>query len=117
MPAGRLRAVISIFLFLSLTVPFAGTYTWLQYHKHQTKRAIKWRMIAGMQGEELELLKFSKAETQTKLRWEHSREFEYNSQMYDVVAVITKADSVFYWCWWDNEETLLNKQLGQLVAQ
>ncbi|CAM3293554.1 hypothetical protein AEQU2_00479 [Aequorivita lipolytica] len=73
-------------------------------------------MIAGMDREELVLLKFSKEETQTKLRWEHSKEFEYDGQMYDVVSKEIKGDSIFYRCWWDHEETKLNKKLQKLVA-
>lgn len=73
-------------------------------------------MIAGINPEELVLLKFSKEETQTKLRWEHSKEFEYNGQMYDIVSKEVKGDSIFYRCWWDHDETKLNKKLKSLVA-
>ncbi len=81
------------------------------------KREIKWRMIDGLDKEEFVLLKFTKKETQTKLRWEHSREFEYNGQMYDIVDTEIKGDSIFYRCWWDHKETQLNKKLDKLVVQ
>lgn len=74
-------------------------------------------MIDGLAKEELVLLKFSKEETETKLRWEHSKEFEYDGQMYDIVSKEIKVDSIFYRCWWDNEETLLNKKLKELAAK
>jgi hypothetical protein len=51
------------------------------------------------------------------LEWEHSKEFEYKDQMYDVVESKTYGDSAYYWCWWDNEETTLHKQLDQLLAE
>lgn len=73
-------------------------------------------MIAGMDHEELVLLKFTKEEIKTKLRWKHSKEFEYNGQMYDIVSKEIKGDSIFYRCWWDHEETQLNKNLKKLVA-
>lgn len=73
-------------------------------------------MIAGMDEKELVLLKFTKEETETKLRWEHSKEFEYNGQMYDIVSSEIKGDSIYYHCWWDYEETKLNKKLKKLVA-
>ncbi len=73
-------------------------------------------MIAGMDEAELVLLKFTKEETQTKLRWEHSKEFEYDGQMYDIVSKEVKGDSIFYRVWWDHEETKLNKQLVKLVT-
>lgn len=69
-----------------------------------------------MNQEELVFLKFTKEETETKLRWEHSKEFEYKGQMYDIVSKEVKGDSIFYRCWWDYEETQLNKKLKKMVA-
>lgn len=73
-------------------------------------------MIAGLDPNELVLLKFSKKEATEKLRWEHAKEFEYNGQMYDVVTKSVEGDTVYYRCWWDHEETLLNQKLRKLVA-
>ncbi len=50
-------------------------------------------------------LKFSKTEITTKLNWKHSKEFEFNNQMYDVVDKVVTRDSIRYWCWWDFKET------------
>jgi len=88
----------------------------MQFEKSAIKREIKWKMIAGIDQEELVLLKFSQEETETKLRWEHAKEFEYNGQMYDIVSSEIKGDSIYYRCWWDYEETNLNKKLKKLVA-
>lgn len=74
-------------------------------------------MIAGIDKKELAILKFTVDEAQTKLCWEHSKEFEYDGEMYDVVETQVTRDSVLYWCWRDHEETRLNKQLDDLVAQ
>jgi len=74
-------------------------------------------MIAGLDPEELVLLKFTSLESRTKLRWEHSKEFEFRGQMYDVVSSETKGDSIFYRCWWDHKETQLNQRLKILVAK
>ena len=37
--------------------------------------------------------------------------------MYDVVSKEIKGDTIYYRCWWDHEETALNKKLQELVAQ
>ncbi len=37
--------------------------------------------------------------------------------MYDVVSVEESADSIAYLCWWDYEETALNKSLKSHLAQ
>lgn len=73
-------------------------------------------MIAGIDKSELVLLKFSKSEIASKLKWKHSKEFEFNSQMYDIVDKVISKDSIQYWCWWDYKETKLNKQLDELLV-
>ncbi len=73
--------------------------------------------MANIDKSELVLLKFAQAETQTKLRWEHSREFEFEHQMYDIVESEMVGDSIHYWCWWDHEETALNQLLKELATQ
>lgn len=73
-------------------------------------------MIAGMDKKQLVLLKFTKAEKETQLRWKHSKEFEFKGQMYDVVESEISGDTLSYRCWWDNEETGLNKKLTNLVS-
>ncbi len=91
-------------------------YAFLQFEKSTIRREFKHKMVAEINEDELVLLKFTKQETQTKLRWEHSKEFEYNGQMYDIVSKKVKGDSIFYRCWWDFEETALNKKLTKMVA-
>lgn len=73
-------------------------------------------MIAGINHDELVLLKFTSEEQQKELKWNHSKEFEFNGQMYDIVETTTKGDTTYYRCWWDHEETNLNKQLKELVS-
>lgn len=81
------------------------------------KKEIKDLMIAGIDRNDLALLKFTRAETETLLNWHHSKEFEYLRQMYDVVETSEHGDSVYYWCWWDKDETALNRQLDQLAEE
>ena len=73
-------------------------------------------MIAGIPREELVLLKFTEDQKVNDLRWEHSKEFEYKGEMYDIVETHFKGDTTYYWCWWDYEETQLNKQLDGLLS-
>ncbi len=109
------KKVVSFFLLFILIVPIGATYLWLHQRKKAVKREIKWKMIAGLDKKELVYFTFSKKDIETKLRWEHSKEFEYQHQMFDVVEKKTVNDSVHLWCWWDFEETKLNKQLQSLL--
>jgi hypothetical protein len=89
----------------------------LQYQKKLIKKEVKRNMMDGLDKNELVVLTFALAEAKSQLKWEHSKEFEYKGQMYDIVETIFSGDSVTYLCWWDNEETQLNKQLSKLVSE
>ncbi|MBI4810716.1 MAG: hypothetical protein HY800_04610 [Ignavibacteriales bacterium] len=104
-------------LIISFSVPFGGSYILLQYQKLRIKKEIKHRIISGIDKNELVFFKFSKTESEKELLWEHSKEFEYKGEMYDVVESEEKGDTICYWCWWDHEETSLNKRLNILLAR
>lgn len=110
-----MKKTVAIFLFLCLIVPFLGTYTWLQYKKHQIKEVVKKQILASIDKKELVTLRFSTAEATTELHWEHESEFEYKGQMYDIVETQISGDSISYICWWDHAETALNLQLHAIV--
>lgn len=73
-------------------------------------------MIAGIDKKELVYFEFSTQEIKTKLRWEHSKEFEYQNQMYDVVEKKIVNGKTQLWCWLDSEETILNQKLQKLLT-
>ena len=79
------------------------------------RRQIKHEIIAGIDKSELIFLSFTKKEAE-QLKWKHSKEFEYKNSMYDIVEADTTNNIVSYWCWWDYEETKLNKQLNKILA-
>lgn len=109
--------ITGLLLCCVLVDPVVVTFTCLDFQKTIAKREVNKRIIEGIDKDELVLLKFSKEETQTKLRWEHSREFEYKNKMYDIVEAKTVGDTVYYWCLLDCKETTLNRRLEELTAQ
>lgn len=109
--------IVSIVLFFCMVIPGTATYMWMRHRRSTVRREIKHKLIAGVDKSELELLKFSEKEIQTKLKWKHSKEFQYKNHMYDIVKSEKVGDTTYYWCWWDYEETVLNKQLNQLLAK
>ncbi|MFO7852577.1 MAG: hypothetical protein ACQERS_04840 [Bacteroidota bacterium] len=106
--------IYSILFILILIAPTTGTYLWLLHKKNSVRKQVNEHIKKGIDRDELVLLKFTKEETQEKLRWEHPREFEYKHQMYDIVESKTVGDSVYYWCWWDIAETLVKKRISDL---
>lgn len=106
----------AVLLCLCLFTPLIGTWGVFEYQKKQLTKEVKRRIIAGIDKKELVLLKFTEAEAQSQLVWEHHEEFAYRGEMYDIVETEIRADTVYYWCWWDSEETRLNQELGRQVA-
>lgn len=104
-------------MLFSFVAPVATTYIILRYQKKLVKREVKRKIIAGIDKSELVLLKFTDEEKQSQLKWKHSKEFQYKGEMYDIVEKEIRGDTTYYWCWWDHEETKLNKQLMGLVSR
>lgn len=111
-----MKKLVSIFLLVCLIAPITGTYIWLRHEVKLIKKEVKQQMIAGLDDKELIILKFKISNTKSNLKWKHSKEFEYEGEMYDVVKSIVKGDTILYTCWWDNKETKLNKQLAHLIG-
>jgi hypothetical protein len=109
----------TVFLLLSclLLDPIVGTFTWLHYKKAIVKKEVQQQIDDGIDTSKLVLLKFTEEETRTQLRWEHSREFEYKNKMYDIVEITTVGDMFYYHCWYDHEETMLNRQMEEIAGQ
>lgn len=72
--------------------------------------------MVGIDKDELVMLTFTREEATTELKWKHSKEFGYRESMYDIVEADTSGNTITYWCWWDYQETKLNKQLYRLLA-
>ena len=105
-----------ILLMLCFLAPLASTFVIHQIQKKQIKKALKQKIIAGLNKKELLLFKFTEKEKQTQLEWEHSKEFEYKGEMYDVIETKIIGNTTYYWVWWDCEETKLNRKLNELVT-
>jgi len=112
-----MKRLISIVLIISITAPFGISYSIFQFQKYTVRKEVKKQLVSKINKDNLVLIKLSKKEADEKLEWEHSREFEYLGTMYDVIDGETRNDSVFYWCWEDNEETKLNIKLNALLEK
>jgi hypothetical protein len=109
--------LIVFFLLTFLVMPLQSSFMSIQHRKKILRKEIKHKIIAGLNENELVKLKFANSEIQKKLRWKHSKEFEFNGEMYDIVKTIKTADSTEYYCWWDSEESSLNRKLIALVIR
>lgn len=107
---------LGLLLLLCFVLPIATNFVILQYQKRQVKREVKRKIMAGLEKEDLVLLKFTEQEKHTQLNWKHSKEFEYRGENYDIVTTEVAGDTTYYRCRRDYEETKLNRQLDELVS-
>ena len=110
------RLIVGALALCFLIDPLTISITRLNHDRSIAKKEIEDHIAAGISKSDLVLLIFSTEETRTLLRWEHSREFEYKRQMYDIVETKSLGDTVYYWCRWDQKETKLNEQLRELAT-
>ncbi len=115
-PTSLNHNIASLFLLSCLTVPFMAAWQFFYSQKVQVRKEVQQQLNADIDRDELVLLRFSKAEAQSHLRWEHAAEFEFRGQMYDIVEQSATGDSLFFWCWWDNKETRINRAWNALLA-
>lgn len=99
-----------------MLLPAVVTFSWLQHRKHVVKKEVKQNIIAGINKLELQILQFHHQEVDQKVEWEHSKEFEFEGKMYDVVEKEIINDSIRFFCWLDEEETELNRRLKSLLT-
>jgi hypothetical protein len=114
---GVAKTVIAGLVALVLLDPCVGSFPWLNFKRAMLKKEVRRYLTQRSESDRLAVLRFSKEETETLLRWEHSGEFEYKGQMYDVVQAWTVGDTVYYRCWQDREETKLNNRLRELAEK
>lgn len=110
------RQVCSILFLLILVLPTVVTYTYFQYRRKEIKREVKLQ-LANLNFDDLVLLRFSNHELDAKVRWKHSKEFEFEGKMFDIIQLKKSKDSISFWCWLDKQETELNNKLNTLLVE
>ncbi|MBR9861682.1 hypothetical protein GYB22_13235 [bacterium] len=110
------RKAFGIAFLVLLVLPVILLLLGFKHQQHQIRRAVKHQIIQGIEKEQLSLIKIHLKDAQ-QLSWKHSKEFKYRGEMYDVVYRDTTGDTLIYYCWWDNKETALNKQLSLAVTK
>lgn len=112
------RVNISAIVLLScLALPFCGSYLWLQGKVKEAKYNAHLYLEDGLTEEETIVLTFAIVDSETILEWEHSREFKYKGNMYDVIETEFHDDSISYHCYLDHKESKAKKALSQLTSK
>lgn len=108
--------IVTILLLLSFVTPITVTYIWLNYQKINLKQEVNLKIQSGLDKERLVLLKFKSNKVEKQLKWKHSKEFELNGEMYDIVEKEIYGDTTYFWCYSDTGETQLNKKFEEFFS-
>jgi len=104
-------------LFLTLILePGLARYLWLQHLKERAREEVVEKISLGLDKDRLVLLEFSPEEVKTKLKWRTEREFEFNDELYDVVESVIEDNKVIFWCWLDQKESALEKEIESIIS-
>lgn len=81
----------------------------------QIKQTAVYRMQMAKK-KDLVSLTFSEKESD-QLLWEHSREFEYKGQMFDVIYKKQNGDTITYYCYADHKENKVKQKWNRLLGK
>lgn len=98
-------------------MPVISLFCWYKVQQSSIKSKVKWEIAAGLDPSDLVLIKLTPKEAEEELEWKHSKEFQYQGEMYDIVQRENQGDTLLFYCWWDHEETQLNKKVWSLTHQ
>ncbi|MEQ9375489.1 MAG: hypothetical protein RIG68_09935 [Imperialibacter sp.] len=102
-----MKRLLSIFLLLCISAPFWLNYSIFYWSRMNIQADVIGRIFEGLGESEQTVLRLSKQEAEKEIVWEHSKEFRYKGQFYDIISVQELPDSVYYTCYWDKEETFI----------
>jgi hypothetical protein len=110
------KGALATILLILMLLPFGGSYLFLEFEKSKARDYAQLALVNEENPTQMVWLKFTKEEIKNDLRWEHSGEFEYKGQMYDISKREEKGDTTYFYCYWDKFETLINAKLNDLIA-
>ncbi|MBN8684834.1 MAG: hypothetical protein J0L99_19450 [Chitinophagales bacterium] len=111
-----MRHLLSVLLLLALLLPSAGSWLCLQQALKTQRRTVKYQLLQGLDRDQLQMFAFSKNDAARVLHWEHTREFEYQGQRYDVAEQRESSDSLYLLCLWDSRESQIHQQIKSLLS-
>lgn len=109
-----MRFLIAIGVCLLLIGPAWFARQALHKQVRLARREVKAMVLQGLPRETLKELRFHRKDA-SGLYWEHSSEFRYDGQMYDVVESSAEGDTLIYLCFEDRKETALRQRLTALL--
>jgi hypothetical protein len=112
-----LKKTLSILLIFVLIYNLIGYYTVFKVLQYQVRDEVKQRIKHAVPDDELVLISISTVDDKSLVWTKPQKEFRYNGEMYDVVKLKIKEDSIVYYCIHDFKESKLFSELGDYVKR
>jgi len=112
---GMLKKLAAIGLFGAMLLPFWGAFSLLKFEQCVHRKSVKRAFLNALPPVSLTRIAVLSTDKDVVLKWEHSREFEWNRDMYDIVNQNIEGDSTIYHCWKDHQDTALNNRLEGVI--
>tara|TARA_B110000908_G_C10216423_1_gene433041 strand:+ start:295 stop:837 length:543 start_codon:yes stop_codon:yes gene_type:complete len=107
-----------IVLLMALVNPMYYAYVGYHIELKKIKKEVKNQLIANTPKEYLVSFRFEiESNTFKSLEWKHSREFQYQGKMFDIVEADTINNYAHYICFPDKQETALNQEFNDLLNE
>ena len=112
-----MKRILSILLVFVFFYSIIGFYLNFEIKQFRIKKEIKENLIVSLPENELTLLKISSTDN-VKIKWmEEGKEFRYMGNMFDVVKIVNRRDSTYFYCYSDSKESKLISHLDKLVKE
>lgn len=83
---------------------------------HSIRRKFKWETLNKLQDKQLALVKVAKVLEQKpnqQFKRMHGREFQFLGEMYDIVRKAEHADTTYYYCFHDHDESEIIRSINR----
>ena len=110
----RITPLTGLWLLLLWGLPYWSARTGYAVREAQLERKAQEAMV-GLSDDQLFHFSIHRRDSARLFHWEHSREFEYQTQMFDVARRELRGDTLHLWCYWDAGETELKRAEAKAV--
>lgn len=111
-----IKSIAILALIIAVTSPMLVGFLTYKFQVKKIKKQVKQELIANTAKTDLVSFEFDiKSETFQNLSWKHSREFELDKKMFDIVEADTIGNTIYYLCFPDKQETELNAKFSALL--
>lgn len=112
----KYKGIVILTAFCAFIVIVTATIFQIQCQKKNIRKEVKQLILEGMNETDLTTFIFTQQEYDA-LYWEHSKEFEFEGVMYDVVRKSRLGNKWEIVCWKDIKESIQNERLDKLIAK